>query len=93
MSMLQVKNLPEDLHHALADRARSQGISMSEYVTRLLRRDLSRPSIAEWVASQRADPTAARHIDVVGAIDAGRAEHDPDERFPQEPGAGRPARP
>lgn len=86
MGMLQVKNLSDELHRALADRARSQGISMSEYVTRLLRRDLSRPSIAEWVADQRADPTPPRRIDVTWALDDRRVGYDTDDREAPAPG-------
>lgn len=32
----QVKNLPDDLHAALAARAKSEGVTMSDYVTRIL---------------------------------------------------------
>ncbi|MGD8201319.1 FitA-like ribbon-helix-helix domain-containing protein [Ornithinimicrobium sp. W1679] len=80
MGMLQVKNLPAELHAALADRARAQGVTMSEYVTRLLRRDLSGPTVAEWVAEQRARRGPVRPIDVVGALDEVRVEYDHDER-------------
>jgi antitoxin FitA len=81
MGMLQVKNLPEDLHAALADRARREGVSMSEYVTRLLRRDLSRPTMTEWLAEQRDASPTTRRIDVVHALDIARLEYDPDERY------------
>lgn len=78
--MLQVKNLPDDLHAALADRARHEGVTMSEYVTRLLRRDLSRPNMAEWLAEQHREDGPPRSIDVVHALDLARVEYDPDER-------------
>ena len=42
MSNLQIRNLPDDLHAQLSERAGRLGVSMSEYVTRLLRDDLSR---------------------------------------------------
>lgn len=80
MGMLQVKNLPDELHAALAERARAQGVTMSEYVTRLLRRDLSGPTVAEWVAEQRARRGPVRPIDVVGALDEVRMEYDHDGR-------------
>lgn len=80
MGMLQVKNLPDELHRALSERARAQSVSMSEYVVRLLRRDLSRPTVEEWVAAQRADPTPRRHLDVVSTLDEVRVDYDPDER-------------
>lgn len=55
-------------------------MSMSEYVTRLLRRDLGRPTVAEWLAEQRATDGPIRHIDVVRALDDVRVEYDTDER-------------
>lgn len=57
---------------------------MSEYVIRLLRRDLSRPTVEEWVAAQRTDRTPGRHIDVVHTLDEVRAEYDSDERRHQD---------
>lgn len=76
MSMLQVKNLPEDLHAALAARARAEGVTMSAYVTRLLSVDLQRPTVREWVLEQQADDGPARSIDVVGALEAARSDYD-----------------
>lgn len=76
MGMLQVKNLPDDLHAALAARAKAQGVTMSEYVTRLLRRDLARPALEEWLEAHGA-VGERRAIDVVGALDAVRVEYDP----------------
>lgn len=81
MGMLQVKNLPDDLHAELAARAKAEHTSMSEWVTRLLRRELSRPSVSDWVAIMRARPTDVRDIDSADTIRAGRRETDPDERF------------
>ncbi len=79
MSMLQVKNLPTELHAALAARSRAQGVTMSEYVTRLLERDLSRPSVDDWIAERRRAATPVRAIDVVHALDAVRVEYDPED--------------
>jgi hypothetical protein len=45
---LQIWSMPEDLHATLARRARAERTSMSEYALRVLRRDLERPSLAEW---------------------------------------------
>ncbi len=78
MSMLQVKNLPPELHAALAARSRARGVTMSEYVTRLLERDLARPSVDDWVAERRRTADSARAIDVVHALDAVRLEYAPD---------------
>lgn len=77
MSMLQVKNLPEDLHAALAERARTEGMTMSAYVTRLIRADLHRPTIRQWVGEMREHDRPMRDIDVLDALDRARNEYDP----------------
>ena len=81
--MLQVRNLPDELHAALQERARSVGMTMSDYVTKVLRRDLAKPTMAEWIAEQRRSNEPRREIDTLSALDAGREEYDPDERFPR----------
>ncbi|WP_109471144.1 FitA-like ribbon-helix-helix domain-containing protein [Ornithinimicrobium cavernae] len=76
MGMLQVKNLPDDLHAALAERARSEGVTMSAYVIRLLRIDLHRPTMREWLLEQRATQADVRPIDVLSAVDDAREDYD-----------------
>lgn len=73
MPALQVKNLPDALHAELRRRARAEGTSVSELVTRLLRRELSRPSLAEWLADLETAPTH-NELDTVGAVQAARTE-------------------
>ena len=51
---------------------------MSEYVTRLITRDLQRPTIDEWVAEQR-NQGPSIDIDVNATMDAIRTEYDPVE--------------
>lgn len=89
--MLQVKNLPAELHAALAARARARGVTMSEYVTRLLERDLARPTVDDWVAERRRAAAPARAIDVVHALDDARLEYAPDPAAPTHPTGPRPA--
>jgi plasmid stability protein len=45
--MVQIRNMPDDLHRKLKVRAAEQGISLSDYLLRLAERDASRPTIAE----------------------------------------------
>lgn len=54
---------------------------MSEYVTRVLRRDLSRPRFEEWAGRVRRDNPVLRDFDTAQALAAARAEYDGDERF------------
>jgi hypothetical protein len=51
-------------------------------VTRTLHKELSRPTMAEWVERRRAHAGPLRDIDTLAALDAAREEYDPDERFP-----------
>lgn len=44
---IQIRDVPEALHKSLKMQAASEGLSMSEYVKRLLERDLRRP---DWAA-------------------------------------------
>jgi plasmid stability protein len=45
--MLQVRNVPEDLHRTLKARAALAGMSLSEYVLRELRRTAEKPTPEE----------------------------------------------
>ena len=72
--MLQVCNVPDDVHAKLRRRARLTGVSLSEYVLRELERIAARPPIEEVLArsaSRRLDISMA---DVVEAIRAERPE-------------------
>jgi post-segregation antitoxin (ccd killing protein) len=79
MAILQVRNLPDDLHVLLSERARDEGVSMSELVTQTLARELARPSSRQWVAQIRAttSPRPTRRLDVAQALDEAREEYDP----------------
>ena len=48
--MLQVRNIPDDLHRRLKSRAALAGMSMSDYVLRGIRQSLERPTREELFA-------------------------------------------
>ncbi len=48
--MLQIRNIPDDVHRRLKSRAALAGTSMSEYVLREIRQTLDRPTRAELFA-------------------------------------------
>jgi antitoxin FitA len=48
--LLQVRDVPDDVHRALKARAAMAGMSLSEYVRGVLQRDASRPTPAELAA-------------------------------------------
>jgi antitoxin FitA len=49
MGNLQIKNLPEELHDELRQRAEVANMTVRDYVLQLIRRDLAVPSKAEWL--------------------------------------------
>ena len=67
MTMLQIRNVPDDLHRRLKARAALSGMSLSDYALAELRRGLERPTRTELlerlaarpVRKLRASPTAA----------------------------------
>ena len=68
MATLQVKNLPEELHAGLRERAAREGLTLSDYVTRLVRRDLRRPAMNEWLDGLTSRPVRG-DVDVVTLLD------------------------
>jgi plasmid stability protein len=50
MKMIQIRNVPDDLHRALKVRAAREGTTMSELILRELPRIAHRPSMEEVLA-------------------------------------------
>lgn len=47
MVMIQIRNVPEDLHRKLKVRAAERGLTLSEYLLRMAEREAGRVSIEE----------------------------------------------
>jgi antitoxin FitA len=75
MGALQVKNIPPDLHDAIRRRAAEQGLTVSDYVLELVRRDLAVPSQREWFA-ELAERAPVEPADILGTLDAVRVARD-----------------
>jgi antitoxin FitA len=73
MVMLQIRNVPEDIHRRLKARAAMEGVSLSELTLAELRRSLERPTRRELMAR-----VAARCRTTAGEVsdEAVRAERD-----------------
>ena len=52
--LVQIRDVPEDVHRALKARAAMSGVSLSEYVRTLLARAVERPTPHELAARVRA---------------------------------------
>lgn len=64
MTNLQVKNLPDDLTEKLRDRARAEHTTVSAFVTRILEREVAKPTLAEWLARLDELPKLEHDIDI-----------------------------
>jgi antitoxin FitA len=59
--MLQVRNVPEDVHRTLKSRAAREGMSLSDFIKRELARAAERPTMLEWLErTQQARPVRGR---------------------------------
>jgi plasmid stability protein len=55
--MIQVRDVPEQVHSTLKTRAAREGMSLSDYIKRELERAAERPTMQEWLElTQRAKP-------------------------------------
>ena len=52
--MVQIRNVPEDLHRKLKARAALAGMSISEYLLREIEKSLARPTPEELLAATQA---------------------------------------
>ena len=56
--LIQIRDVPEDVHRTLKARAAASGTSLTEYVRALLARDAARPTAEELAARIRARGSA-----------------------------------
>ena len=72
--MIQIRNVPEDLHRRLKARAAAEGVSLSDLALAELRRSLDRPTrreLLERVAARQpvpGGPTSSRLVDEARAV-------------------------
>src|SRR5437763_12921670 len=78
MGALQVENILPDLHDAIRRRAAEQGLTVSDYVLELVRRDLAVPSQRQWFA-ELAERAPVARADILGALHAVRAAREFDD--------------
>ena len=56
--MIQVRNVPDDLHRTLKIRAAERGMTLSDYVLSELEEVADKPTLEEWVARISEKPSA-----------------------------------
>lgn len=59
--MVQIRDVPEQVHRTLKARAAREGMSLSDFIKRELARAAERPSMLEWLErTRRAKPLQAK---------------------------------
>jgi hypothetical protein len=66
---VQIREIPDETYHQLAQRAAEARVSVPDYLRRLAERDIARPSVAEWIERTRLRGGPQRESDVIEALD------------------------
>jgi plasmid stability protein len=66
--MVQIKNVPDDVHRTLKARAVREGMSLSDFIKRELGRTAERPSMQEWLDSTQQVKTISSKISPAQAL-------------------------
>lgn len=75
-TMVQIRNVPVELHRRLKARAALEGLSMSDFVLREVTRALERPSRAEVIERLRSRPRLKLGDEVAVALREERARYE-----------------
>jgi plasmid stability protein len=76
MKMIQVRNVPDDVHRELKARAARQGTTLSDYVQALIEDDLAVPTLEEGLARVMRLPRPRQVVAGSELVHAGRAERE-----------------
>lgn len=74
MKMIQIRNVPDELHRKLKSRAAAEGVSLSDYLLRIAEREAARPTPEELAERVRRLARAKPGESAVELIRRGRAE-------------------
>jgi plasmid stability protein len=72
-TMVQIRNVPTEIHRSLKARAATEGMSMSDYVLREVRKALERPTRQEILERLKARPVRRIRRQAAAVV---RAERD-----------------
>jgi len=78
MKMIQVRNVPDELHRELKARAARQGVALTDYVLDLIEADLARPTLEEALERIARLPRPRGGVRGSALVRTGRAERDDD---------------
>ena len=72
VKIIQIRNVPDDVHRVLRTRAAAAGLSLSDYALQELERVAERPPVADVLARARSRAGGANAEAVVTAVRSGR---------------------
>lgn len=71
--MIQVRDVPDDVHRTLKMRAAAAGMSLSDYIKRDLQQSAAKPTLAEIDERVRSrGRSALTRTDIIAALDEAR---------------------
>lgn len=76
MSSLHVRDVPDEVHAVLVQRAKRRGVSLRRYLIELLTDHVSLPTMDEWLASLRELEPASPSMSAAEAVRLSREERD-----------------
>lgn len=71
-TMLQVRNVPADIHRTLKSRAAGRGLALSDYALEVLKREVSRPTREEMLRRFQALTRAETRESAASLVRKGR---------------------
>ena len=71
-TMIQIRNVPKDVHRAAKARAALSGMTLSEFALTALRREVDQPTVSELAARIRLLPSVDASPDAAEIIRADR---------------------
>jgi plasmid stability protein len=74
MSMIQIRNVPDQLHRELKSRAALNGMTLSDYLLDELRAIATRPTMKEWLARTETLTPVESDMSTVEALAMERAQ-------------------
>jgi antitoxin FitA len=73
---IQIRNVPDSLHRKLKIRAAENNMTMTDYVKKLIERDVEKPTLREWAEQTAKLPaTGLTTEDIVSALREDRDSH------------------
>ena len=76
MGMIQIRNVPDDVHRTMKARAAKAGMSLSDFLLRRIEEEARLPSIEEWFEGVEKLPRVHLSESAADVIRQGREERD-----------------